>query len=112
MPDSEDTKTRNEQFKQQLQQQKKQEYQNKVKQAIPKPYILKNGFWAFVVGGLICVIAQVLSIGFQSIGLVEKRANTAALVIMIFLGAFLTGLEVYDNIGKIAGVEKCNRRGK
>ncbi|HNX92865.1 MAG TPA: SpoVA/SpoVAEb family sporulation membrane protein, partial [Syntrophomonas sp.] len=38
----------------------KKEYQNLVNQAKPKPSVLSNCLWAFVVGGLICVIAQVM----------------------------------------------------
>lgn len=95
--------------KQQQQQQKQhhqqqiQQYQQLVEQVKPKPAVLKNAFWAFVVGGLFSAIGQVILMFFMAQGLAEKPAASAMLLTMIFLGALLTGLGVYDEIGKVAG---------
>jgi len=80
-----------------------QDYQNFVKQKRPKPPYLKNIFMAFLVGGVICAIGQGIMNFFISRGLSPKEAGAPTSATMVFLGAFLTGLGVYDKIGKKAG---------
>ena len=64
----------------------------------------KNCFRAFMVGGLICCIGQflryILEGVFHLFG--DELAGTVS-VILIFLGTLLTGLSVYDRIGRNAG---------
>lgn len=79
------------------------DYQKYVEQKMPKPNYIKNIIWAFCVGGLICTIGQVIINYLESFGLDKEDISTATSIIMIFLGAFLTGLGVYDKIGKKAG---------
>lgn len=81
----------------------KKQYQKNVEQVTPKPPVLKNILWAFVVGGLICVIGQGFQDFYLSMELAKKDAAAATSITMVFLGAFLTGLGVYDEIGKRAG---------
>jgi len=81
----------------------KKEYQNLVNQTKPKPPLLSHCLWAFAVGGLICVIAQGMLNYFQFRGMDQINAGSAVAVIMIFLGALLTGIGVYDKIGEKAG---------
>ncbi|HWQ75774.1 MAG TPA: stage V sporulation protein AC [Syntrophomonas sp.] len=81
----------------------KQEYQNLVEQVKPKPPLLSHCIWAFAVGGLICVIAQVFNNYLMFKGMDKTSAGSAVSVIMIFLGALLTGLGLYDKIGEKAG---------
>jgi len=69
----------------------------------PKPTVLKNSLWAFGVGGLICAIGQVIQNGLAVFGIAPDGMSSVTSIIMIFLGAFLTGLGVYDEIGKRAG---------
>ena len=80
-----------------------EEYENLVQQVKPKPPLFKHCVWAFIVGGLICLLAQLIMnyLLNQGIGKVEASSYTA--VIMIFLGAFLTGIGIYDELGKRAG---------
>jgi len=78
-------------------------YKTLAQQFTPKPTIFKNTIRAFVVGGVICVIGQVIINLFVAGGLTSIEASTAATATMIFLGALLTGLGVYDEIGKFAG---------
>jgi len=79
------------------------EYQELVKSKVPKNKLSKNCIFAFIVGGLICVIGQFFSDILISRGLSRDEASAYVTIIMIFLGAFLTGIGVYDKIGKHAG---------
>ncbi|MCO1599994.1 MULTISPECIES: stage V sporulation protein AC [Desulfosporosinus] len=80
-----------------------EKYQTLIKQYTPKPTIIKNVVRAFIVGGIICSIGQIFINLFSSFGLARVEASTAATATMIFLGALLTGLGVYDEIGKFGG---------
>ena len=66
------------------------DYKKYVDEISPKPKYLKNYTLAFIVGGIIGVIDQI-------------PASTATSITLIFIGALLTGLGVYDLIGKRAG---------
>lgn len=81
----------------------KQDFQERFNQIKPKPPLLKNVVLAFVAGGLICVIGQVIQNYFISLGFPEKEAAGPTSAVLIFLGAFFTGLGVYDELGKHAG---------
>lgn len=76
------------------------EYNKLVKEKSPKSPIFKDMCLAFIIGGLICAIGQCISVYIKSFGL--NKEDTASLVssAMIFLGAFLTGVGVYDRIAK------------
>lgn len=76
------------------------EYVNK--KSKPSP-MLKNLVWAFVVGGLICVLGQALRDFYQSRGLGEEAAGTAVSMSLIFLSALFTALGLYDRLAKHAG---------
>lgn len=70
----------------------------------PKPPVLRNIISAFIVGGIICTIGQIILNFYVSIGMDKlKEAPAATSATMVFLGAFLTGIGVYDQIGKRAG---------
>lgn len=77
----------------------------KVKQETePKRKIWKNAFQAFLAGGLICTIAQaIIDVFEKGFGLEKELANNISVAIMVFFGALLTGLGVYDKIGQFAG---------
>lgn len=81
----------------------KQDYGQYVKEMSPNSPMGKDVFNAFWIGGLICVIGQLILSGFQSLGLDTEDAGTATSIVMVFLGALLTGLSVYDDIAKHAG---------
>ncbi|MDF2547112.1 MAG: spoVAC [Anaerosolibacter sp.] len=82
---------------------KQQEYNEYVQQKIPKPTYFKNCIWAFIVGGLICVFGQFLANIFKGMGLNKEDVASAVPMTLVFLGAFFTGLGVYDQLGKRAG---------
>ncbi|SMB98474.1 stage V sporulation protein AC [Thermanaeromonas toyohensis ToBE] len=92
-----------EQISQQRQEYEQQVYQKLVDQVKPKPKVLVNALNAFWVGGVICAIGQIITLAFRSGGLPPQDAANATTMVMVFLGAFLTGLGVYDQIGKFAG---------
>lgn len=81
----------------------KEEYQNYVNKKSPNSPIIKNVFLAFIVGGLICVLGQGIRNFFSAQGIAINSASSLTSIILIFLGAFLTGINIYDNIGKYAG---------
>ena len=79
------------------------EYGKLVQERSPKSPILKDCIWAFVVGGLICTLGQLLMNCYGKWGLNETNAGTATSMTLICLSALLTGLSLYDNIAKHAG---------
>jgi len=80
------------------------EYQRQVDRLSPKKPIAKNCLAAFIVGGLICVVGQVFLRLLESGGMVFADATTTTSVVMIGLGGLLTGLGVYDEIGRTGGM--------
>ena len=81
----------------------KKNYQNYVDKKSPNSPILKNCFNAFWVGGLICTIGQVILEICKSRGLSQELSGTVVSIILIGLSAFLTGLNIFNKIGKFAG---------
>jgi stage V sporulation protein AC len=82
---------------------KEQEYKDIAQKYEPQPTLLKNLVMAFIVGGLISDIGQLFLNFYLSRGYSMQDANTLVSITMVFLGAFLTGIGVYDDIGKFAG---------
>lgn len=81
----------------------KKEYEKYAEKKIPKPTYFKNIFWAFIVGGLICTIGQLIRNWLFSRGLNEKQVAAGTSIMLVFMGSFLTGIGVYDRLGKVAG---------
>ena len=80
------------------------EYQKRVEQVSPKSNLWTGCLKAFLVGGLICVIGQAIGAGVQALGVTdEKMVGSWTSICLIFLGALLTGVGWYDNIGHFAG---------
>ena len=65
--------------------------------------LFKNCFFAFLVGGGICALGQLLLSLYLSAGLPKDSAGTAVTVTLIFLSAVLTGIGVFDSIARVAG---------
>lgn len=80
-----------------------EEYNRLVKKYSPNSPWWKDLFHAYWIGGVICTIGQAVLTGWTALGLSQEDAATACSVSMIFLGAFLTALSVYDDIAKHAG---------
>ncbi len=81
----------------------KKEYQNYVNKKSPNSPIIKNCFNAFWVGGLICSIGQIILNICKSRGLSQEISGTIVSIILIGISAFLTGLNIFNKIGKFAG---------
>ena len=79
------------------------QYEEYVKQFTPRPKYFSNSIKAFLIGGLICTAALYLQNQFQDMGMKEKNAGILVTVILICLAQLLTGLGVFDSIGKFAG---------
>lgn len=79
------------------------EYGKLVQERSPNSPVWKDCLWAFVIGGLICTLGQVLLNWYGSLGLDETNAGTAECMTLVALSALLTGLSLYDNIAKFAG---------
>ena len=76
------------------------DYKKYVDEISPKPTYLKNYTLAFIVGGIICVIGQIINDLYLKIGNLDKlSASSATCITLIFIGSLLTGLGVYDLIG-------------
>ena len=70
----------------------------------PPTQHFKNCFRAFMVGGLICCIGQFIRYMLEGVvGLSGDELAGTTSIILIFLGTLLTGLGVYDRIGRNAG---------
>jgi len=81
-----------------------QEYQQLAKRIEPKRPVLKNCLRAFLVGGIICVIGQVLMEMFiHWFGFTEKTAGNPTVAVLIFISVVLTSFGVYDKISQWAG---------
>ena len=79
------------------------EYGKLVQEFSPNSPIGKDCLNAFLAGGLICTLGQVLVNWYGNWGLSKIDAGTAASMTLVALSALLTGLSLYDNIAKHAG---------
>lgn len=81
-----------------------EEYLTYVHENAPKTKQLKTLIPAFLVGGTICSIGQIVSDLLKMWTSLDKEGIGAATsVILIFLGSLFTGLGLYDRLGRIAG---------
>ena len=79
------------------------EYEKLVQQTCPPSPMGKDCLNAFWIGGLICVLGQLLMNGYGALGLEKEAAGTAASMTLVALSALLTGLSLYDDIAKYGG---------
>ncbi|WP_312280320.1 stage V sporulation protein AC [Oscillibacter sp.] len=79
------------------------EYAQLVKQESKKSPIVKNTILAFVIGGLICVVGQLILNGWSAAGLDKEDAGTATSCTLVFLSALFTGLNLYNKLAKYGG---------
>ncbi|MCI7640325.1 MAG: stage V sporulation protein AC [Clostridiales bacterium] len=79
------------------------EYEQLVQKAAPKSPMGKDCLNAFWIGGLICVLGQILTNSYSAVGLDKDAAATATSITLVTLSALLTGLSLYDNLAKYGG---------
>lgn len=80
-----------------------EEYRRYAGKHAPRSHVWENCLGAFVGGGLICCLGQLLLRFYGSLDLGEQEAATAASITLVFLGAALTGFGVYDDLARLAG---------
>ncbi len=81
----------------------KENYKDYVFEKAPKSSHWKNMFWAFLIGGLICVIGQAFIEMYKAFNFSLEDASVLASSTLVLIAAIMTGLGVYDNIGRFAG---------
>ncbi len=81
-----------------------QRYRRLQKECQPPPPLLRNIVAAFLVGGSICAFGQAVYDFYLGLGFTPAEAAGPLAGTMIFIGAFLTGLGVYDWIGDFGGM--------
>ena len=80
-----------------------EEYNEYIKKKQPRSPLGMDMLRAFLVGGLICAGGEGLRALYISLGLDTESAGTAVSISLVFLGALLTGLGLYDDIARFAG---------
>ncbi|MGM0410401.1 MAG: stage V sporulation protein AC [Bacillota bacterium] len=81
----------------------KEEYkilEKKNRSDIPK---YKNLIFSFIIGGIICLLGQIIWEMYINLGFSQEDGGTMTTITLIFLGSFLTGIGVYDEISQYAG---------
>ena len=79
------------------------DYDKFVQKRAQKSNLVKDCLFAFVIGGAICVLGQAIMDGFSALGLDKTDAGTATSVSLVALSALLTGLNLYNKLGRFGG---------
>lgn len=69
----------------------------------PKSHLLRNCIRAFLVGGILCDIGQFFNSYFMRIGMAKNDISILVSIVMVFLGALLTGMGLYNKLAAYAG---------
>ena len=81
----------------------KNKYKQMAKEATPKSEIFKNCLKAFLVGGIICDIGQLIMNIIESFGYPKEQVMNIVPIIMVYIGAVLTGTGIYGKIASFGG---------
>ena len=81
----------------------KEEYREYAKRRAPRSHVRRNALHAFLVGGAICCLGQLLIDLCTGFGLDKETAGSAASILLVLLAALLTGRGVYDDLAKLGG---------
>lgn len=81
----------------------KNKYKQMAKEATPKSEIFKNCLKGFLVGGIICDIGQLIMNIIESFGYPKEQVMNIVPIIMVFIGAVLTGTGIYGKIASFGG---------
>ena len=79
------------------------QYKDYVEKKAKKSPIFKDVLLAFISGGVICIIGQIIMNIFLYYNVEKDIATAFTSIILIFIGAFLTSINVYSTIGKYCG---------
>lgn len=78
-------------------------YQDMQKQAVPRSNSKVNILTAFLTGGSICTIGQILFFAFQNLGFSQEQSMAWTSVTLVICSAVLTGFGIYEKMAKHAG---------
>lgn len=81
----------------------KEEYSQFMDRKTPGSKLFPDCVKAFIVGGIICCIGQLILNFYKRFDISFEMAATATSITMVFLGALLTGLNIYPKIAKFGG---------
>ena len=81
----------------------KKEYQDYVKEITPSHNLWLQMLKAFLVGGLICIIGQFILNTAKQMGMDQETSGSLCSLILVFISALLTGLNIYPSIVKFGG---------
>lgn len=84
-------------------QKRNESYNTYVEKVTPKASCLKNCMKAFIAGGIICTIGQVLTVLFMNNGMVKEDAASWTTLCLVFASVVLTGFGIYPLITTWAG---------
>ena len=80
-----------------------EEYQKYVNRRAGRSPLLKDCFFAFLVGGAICAFAEALHFAYDALVIQPETAKGLVSVSLVFLAAFFTGVGLFDDLAKVAG---------
>lgn len=87
-----------------MDEQKKQEYEQYVKEVTPTHNLGLQMIKAFIVGGIICVIGQfILNYATNRFGLDKQTAGSWCSLLLVLASVILTGFNIYPSIAKWGG---------
>lgn len=89
--------------KSEKQMEQEQEYAKKVKELTPTHSLPKEMLHAFLVGGLICTLGQLITNTALSYGLSKDDAATVCTILLILFSIVLTGFNIYPGVAKFGG---------
>ena len=84
-------------------QKQQKDYNKYVKEVTPTHSVVKNGFRAFLLGGTICAIGQVILNLVKSFGVNEEMAGSWTSILLILISVILTGLNLYPGLANWGG---------
>lgn len=79
------------------------EYQAYVARKAPKSPVVRDTVLAFLIGGAICVVGQLIRNGWMAAGLSQEDAGTATSCTLVGISALLTGLNLYNKLARFGG---------
>ncbi|MDE5763811.1 MAG: stage V sporulation protein AC [Ruminococcus sp.] len=80
-----------------------QAYSEMAQKAAPKSNVVVNTAYAFLVGGAICTIGQLIRNAFENMGFSQEDSSLWTSVILVSLSALFTGLGLYQKLASHAG---------
>lgn len=90
-------------MEEQFQEERQKEYNEYVKRVTPTHSLSANMVKAFLIGGAICTLGQLILNTAMSLGLEQEEAASWCTLLLIALSVLLTGLNLYPKLAKLGG---------